>query len=228
MGVDGSCTIGDSPVEGRWRGYDLVSYKEFMSSINPYEGKDVIVKIFTEKQTRKVQKRLFKRGYRWNTGKKDVTLSLDSLCFDGKTLYLCPELHNYDTYIVLSYDQFMNNELPLSDHVGKLDAYISGSSYLCYWDGEKVESIPSMLEAYQYNLLSEEEFKKKHPEKEEKLMYGEHEVEVHALQIKVGCAIFNTKDLRGYLNTANKFKEHGVAPRNAHEFLKENKEKLGL
>jgi len=111
----------------------------------------------------------------------------------------------------------------------KYDAYISGSNTLVWYENNEICSNLSVLHAYKFNLMSEEDFKAKHPDT---LMFKNWEVTVEGKNIRVAChghagEVFRKVDIERWMKTGHKIFVN-ASIEDAFEFLDANKEKLGL
>jgi len=223
------------------KGLDHLHYGAncFTTDPHPYEGKSFKIKV-TPEESEKVQKKAFALGYSWGCGDKNVSLE------EGSYLYILSDKtigwgdteeffrrHEGDE---LTPQQFLDGDLPTEacgdEDSGwpqwRLDAYISRSNTLVWWDRE-LHSTLTVSDAYKYNLMSEADFKAKHPDKP-KLKFKNWEVTVEGENINVGCKSLTKAGAKAFYEFANDTGGHHPTPSldEVYTFIHRNKKQLGL
>ncbi len=107
------------------------------------------------------------------------------------------------------------------------DAYIDKYHQLWVQISDAGDPMPvaPVNESWKYNLMSEEAFKAKYPDK---LKFKEWEVTPGTRVVKIGCETFYKKDLGGFSKVMQFLNTHKVDAKEFCTFLYCNKEKLGL
>ena len=214
---------------------------------HPYEGWLFIIRV-TPHESEKVQKKAFALGISWHISKYTEVRHTDSeflfIDFNGMDLTHDDVAETFSPHTELTPQQFLDGDLP--DRCGKIthefscyqldgtqigektDAYVTGSDEVGYiiiqtTDKLKTKVIPQ--EVHQYNIISEEEFKAKHPDK---LKFKEWEVVEKGDDIKVGCLLFFKADLKAFLSVVDEIFLNKCDCRDVQRFLIDNRKQLGL
>lgn len=215
---------------------------------HPYEGKDFLVKTYGQPDNvlSQVQQKLFALGYHWrrsgNTERKDIWPT-DLLVKEGN-LFHNPSPEDYEDSMCLTPQQFLEGYLPVDPKLAwqdevlaadepcvpkKPDAYIvtiGGKSELRFWDAlDEIVLTGEVDEAYQFDLMSEEAFKDKHPEK---LKFKEWDVKPRNASVRIGCEAFRKENLKIFSKLMQTLNKHNVDAKEFYVFLYTNKETLGI
>ena len=222
---------------------------------HPHSGKSFKIRV-TPQESEMVQKKVFALGL-WGDRKKLVPVGDPHLYLHAhNTMTTSTESDNLFfanfSYPELTPQQFMEGEVPLDnitefkdyckadqniyeEELGsggarrlKADAYVGKNNGLWVWIGGSPTCVP-IREAYRYNLMSEEDFKAKHPDT---LMFKNWEVTVEGKNIRVAChghagKVFRKVDIERWMKTGHKIFVN-ASIEDAFEFLDANKEKLSL
>jgi hypothetical protein len=132
-------------------------------------------------------------------------------------------LEGYDLYHPAS--KFTKVTKTTKSDTMKTDAYIDKYNVL-HTTPEWGEVIVTrdLTQAYKYNLMSKEEFEKKH---KKPLRFAGYDVEVGSDTIHVGCKHITKEGLRGFLNVC-RVAEGYTSPKDIYSFLQAHKQELGL
>jgi hypothetical protein len=109
----------------------------------------------------------------------------------------------------------------------KADAYIGGipTALFCWDEAQQYTWMaPSITDAHLYNLMSEEDFKRKHPGK---LKFKEWDVTIGDKSVEIGGEKFSKKAIKRWYKACEEIIAH-TSLVEAHLFIKENKERLGI
>lgn len=208
---------------GAWDSY------YFTTNPHPYEGKDIIIhNPPTNKLRKEVQERALALGFEWVSGGTELREYDTDYIIESGTMMHNPMPENYDTHTILTPRQFLEGYWPgdncvsgkitgLTPHEKDLlkgkdipDAYAKNGVLYVKGATGAVTDYPLLLiqdELWSYNLMSEEEFKKKHPQK---LKFKEWEVKRNAGHIHVGCETLRTYDVQGFVNVIMALNKHKV------------------
>jgi hypothetical protein len=202
--------------------YTVIHYTDFLKAINPYEGMGLNVASVDEE----VRQRMLDLGLTelFCPGQDKYTIK-----GGANTFWTCCHIHNTEPP-TLTKEQFLNMEMP-GEEVPvkkKVDGYIDYGGTIHLSNGEYNGDV---RQAYRYNLLSEEDFKKKYPDK---LKFAGYDVIVKRDEIKVGCQTVKKSDLNSFLRvydtiTGNSHTGSDLeCVADAVKFMTKNKKALGL
>jgi hypothetical protein len=203
---------------------------------HPYEGHDFIIKIEDKEQWNQAQKKLFALGYLWWNGvqsqKFPSMLKPDILIEKGKIMYN-PDSEEYYILPVLTFDHFMEGYWPyITTKNEKKDAYVSDTGHFIVWDGkdEFVSFGVHIQDAYKFNLMSEKEYRKKHPfnPPPEPLKFGVYNVEPKDDYVTVGCESFSKTQIHHFYEMSKIIRKYNIPLNGAFDFIRENYERLEL
>lgn len=226
---------------------------------HPYEDKSLKLKV-TPEESEMVQKKAFALGYNWGPETQVMFTKSPYLFLGGdKIITHMPEKtgkFEEDENIEITPQQFMDGDLPeISCDFGKgdsvsvktqvrthakPDAYVdSRCDILHVWENNTdfaLSHITNYLQTlYEYNLMSEEDFKKKHQPEPGQLMFREWNVDVGSYFIRLYCpghereaVPFSKSDLQAFLRVKARIDEFDAPLEAAQQFLLTNKDKLGL
>jgi len=221
-------------------GTDVFYKQEALSEApHPYEGKSFKIRV-TPEESEKVQKKAFKLGYIWNNIDSTHVHVLDSMylffAWDGDKLRITHSTgqvwFDESSHIELTPQQFLDGDLPEDGYKvdvawKQTDAYIdrNGNVYLRSLEGKTFKAAVKLSELHEYNILSEKEFKSKHPDK---LKFKEWDVVEKGDDIKVGCLVFFKADLKAFLSVVDEIFLNKCDCRDVQRFLIDNRKQLGL
>lgn len=200
---------------------------------HPYDRLKVQVKTTDTAMSKAIQKKAFRMGFSWKSGDKKVKC-IDLVFFNFDFHHLVISHGNCTFDFQLTPQQFLEGYLPQKIHeiVPGSDAYIKNSVVYVDTGGSEAFEYKTIImaqdELHRFNLMSQEEYEKKH---KKRLKFGEWEVSDKGDTILVGCRSFSKKDIGGLMRIA-----HGLAGMNdsvpsigeIYNFVHAHKEELGL
>ena len=247
------------PYLGEPAGSGAITYHHtdmFTDEPHPYEGKSFKIKV-TPEESEKVQKKAFKLGYKWFNSREKTIKQTDApfLFLDDDMGISCMTIGDQyfkdHEYTELTPQQFLDGDLPETwlqtseneflarlgvSKTEKPDAYIDAHcnplNIVSWREGRQVTTCDLKL-AYLYNLMSEEEFKKKHPPV---LKFKDWIVKAHSDTIQVHCPgydgiLLSKKHIQGFMKVADLSGGQGANTPSLDEvynFIHKHKKELGL
>lgn len=201
---------------------------------HPYEGKDIKISV-TPEQSEIVQKRGEAMGYKfggmqaWKNDDHQIVFRSDK-----KATWYSIGYCDGETYTELTFDQFCEGYWPEEEtcQPEKEDAYLSHTASNYKWyvfkkKGNHYRLVKGLQDAHHYNILSENEYKKKYP-LDKKLRFKGYEVSNKDAVWKIGCLVINKKDLQAIYNVLDKMAGENISADDAASFLEENKDFFNL
>lgn len=215
---------------------------------HPYEGRGIKICV-TPAKSWAVQEKAFKLGYAWHRKEQTIQETEAPFLFlwENKDIAKMPAGSDFyfanHKYTELTPQQFLEGYWPppvkqyMEDWANKGDAskakppdayYNEQSGFIHYWeDGRERQEILKL--AYVYNLLSEKEFKEKHPEQHpEQLMFKDWKVKTDPNYIRVGCESFEKPKLNEWLKISKRILGRDVSLGVAYDWISKREDILGL